>query len=92
MGTIAARKFAQILRNAENVIAMELLSACQALDLLAPLKPAAAVKAVHEHIRKTVPFAKEDRIFSKDVEAIKAMMVSGELMKVVEQAVGELEW
>lgn len=92
MGTIAARKFAQILRNAENVIAMELLSATQALDLLAPLQPAAAVKAVHEHIRKTVPFAKEDRIFSKDVEAIKAMMVSGELMTVVEKAVGQLEW
>lgn len=92
MGTIAARKFAQILRNAENVVAMELLSATQALDLLAPLKSAAAVKAAHEHIRKTVPFAKEDRIFSKDVEAIKAMMVSGELMTVVEKAVGQLEW
>ncbi|MBO9665574.1 MAG: histidine ammonia-lyase [Bdellovibrio sp.] len=92
MGTIAARKFAQILRNAENVVAMELLSATQALDLLAPLKPAAAVKAAFDHIRKTVPYAKEDRIFSKDVEAIKAMMVSGDLMKVVESAVGELEW
>lgn len=92
MGTIAARKFAQILRNAENVVAMEMLSACQALDLIAPLKPSAAVKAVHEHIRKTVPFAKEDRIFSKDVEAIKAMMNSNELLAVVQKAVGELEW
>lgn len=92
MGTIAARKFAQILRNAENVVAMELLSACQALDLLAPAKPAAAVAAVHAHIRKTVPFAKEDRIFSKDVEAIKAMMSSGEIMAVVNKTVGELEW
>ena len=92
MGTIAARKFAQILRNAEHVVAMELLSGAQALDLIAPLKPAAAVKAVHEHIRKTVPFAKEDRIFHKDVEAIKAMMVSGELMSVIEKTVGELEW
>ncbi|WP_374074354.1 histidine ammonia-lyase [Bdellovibrio bacteriovorus] len=92
MGTIAARKFAQILRNAENVVAMEMLSACQALDLLAPLKPSAAVKAAYDHIRKTVPFANEDRIFSKDVEAIKAMMNSNELMAVVSKAVGELEW
>lgn len=92
MGTIAARKFAQILRNAENVVAMELLSACQAIDLLAPLKPTAAVAAVHEHIRKTVPFAKEDRIFSKDVNAIRNMMTSGELMAAVEKAVGPLEW
>ncbi len=92
MGTIAARKFTQILRNAENVVAMELLSATQALDLLAPLQPNAAVKAAFEHIRKTVPFAKEDRVFSKDVEAIKGMMVRGELMAAVEKSVGSLEW
>ena len=92
MGTIAARKFAQILRNAENVVAMEMLSATQALDLLAPLKPAAAVAAAHAEIRKFVPFAKEDRIFSKDVEAIKALMVNGQLLKAVSRAVGDLEW
>lgn len=92
MGTIASRKFTQILRNAENVVAMELLSACQALDMIAPLKPTAGVKAAYDCIRKVVPFAKEDRIFSKDVEAIKALMTSGELMKAVHSAVGELEW
>lgn len=92
MGTIAARKFNQILKNAEHVVAMEFLSATQAIDLLAPLKPNAAVQAVHEHIRKTVPFAKEDRIFHKDVEAIKAMMLNNELLDVVRKAVGELEW
>ncbi len=92
MGTIAARKFNQILKNAENVVAMELLSATQSLDLLNPLKPNKAVKAVHELIRTKVPFAKEDRIFSKDVEEIKKLMVSGEIMKTVEASVGELEW
>ncbi len=92
MGTIAARKFAQILRNAENVVAMEMLSACQALDLLAPLKPTAAVKAAYDLIRKDVPFAKEDRVFSKDVEVIKALMNSNELQKVVNKTIGDLEW
>lgn len=92
MGTIAARKFKQILQNAENVVAMEMLSATQSIDLIAPLKPAAAVNAVHEYIRKTVPFATEDRIFSKDVEAIKKMMLSNEISQVVTKTVGELEW
>lgn len=92
MGTIAARKFTQILRNAEHVVAMEMLSATQALDLIAPLQPTAAVKAAHECIRQTVPFAKEDRIFSKDVEAIKALMNSNKLLNVVQNTVGELEW
>lgn len=92
MGTIAARKFAQILRNAENVVAMEILSACQALDLLTPLKPNAAVKAAFDHVRKTIPFAKEDRVFSKDIEAIKGMMTSNALLSVVQKTVGDLEW
>jgi len=92
MGTIAARKFEKILRNAENVVAMEMLSACQALDLLAPLKPSAAVKAAYEHIRKTVPFAKEDRYFAKDVEAIKGLMTRNEILAAAKGAVGELEW
>lgn len=92
MGTIAARKFEKILRNAENVVAMELLSACQALDILAPLKPSSAVKVAYDHIRTKVPFAKEDRYFAKDVEAIREMLVNNGITKVVETAVGELEW
>lgn len=92
MGTIAARKFNQILKNAEYVVAMEMLSATQAIDLLAPLKPAAAVKAVHELIRTKVPFAKEDRIFHNDVKMIHSMMLSNEISKTLESAAGTLEW
>lgn len=92
MGTIAARKFHKVLQNAEHVIAMELLSASQAIDLVAPLKPAAAVRSVHERIRKDVPFAKEDRIFGRDIEAIKKIMLNNDLSKVVQQTIGELEW
>ncbi|HEY8271396.1 MAG TPA: histidine ammonia-lyase [Pseudobdellovibrionaceae bacterium] len=92
MGTIAARKFEKILRNAENVVSMELLSACQALDLLAPLKPTAAVQAAYDHIRKQVPFAKEDRYFAKDVAVIREMLTKNEILQSVKAAVGELEW
>ncbi|MBC7371219.1 MAG: histidine ammonia-lyase [Bdellovibrionaceae bacterium] len=92
MGTIAARKFEKILRNAENVVAMEFLSACQALDLLAPLKPSAAVAEAHAYIRKSVPFAREDRIFAKDVAQIRLMMQKNELTHLAESSVGPLEW
>lgn len=92
MGTIAARKFAQILRNAENVVAMELLSACQALNMIEPLEPAAGVKAAFTYIRSKVPYAKEDRVFANDINAIREMMNSGELYKAVVGSVGELEW
>ena len=92
MGTIAARKFGQIVRNAENIVAMELLSSAQALDFLAPLKPAGAVAPVHALIRKTVPFAAEDRVFANDIEAIKVLIRSDEIMDCVSAAVGQLEW
>jgi len=92
MGTIAARKFSQILENAENVIAMELLSGAQAIDLLTPLKPAAGVQAAYECIRKVVPFAAEDRIFSKDVRALRDLIRSHALVNAVVAQVGALEW
>ena len=92
MGTIAARKFGQIVDNVENVIAMEFLSATQALDLLKPLKPASTVLKAYDVIRSEVPFAKEDRVFAKDVEKIKTLMRNGLLMNAITSTVGDLEW
>lgn len=91
MGSIAARKFQLIVDNAQNVIAMELLSACQALDLIAPLKPAAAVELAFNFIRKEVPFAKEDRIFGKDVAIINSFISNRSLILEVNKKFGELE-
>lgn len=91
MGTIAARKFVQILANAQNVVAMELLSSAQALDMLAPLKPAAAVAKAHEVIRQRVPFAKVDRIFAKDVQELLKLIKNRELLLAVESVVGTFE-
>jgi histidine ammonia-lyase len=92
MGTIAARKFGQIVRNAENIVAMELLSASQALDFHKPLKAAGAVQPVHDLLRTKVPFADEDRIFATDVETIKSMIRSDEILNCVHAAIGGLEW
>lgn len=92
MGTIAARKFQQITGNAENIVAMELLSACQALDLLKPLKPSGCVLKAFESIRQVVPFAVEDRVFAQDIGAIRTLIQSGRLTTLLQQNLGELEW
>ena len=92
MGTIAARKFTQILKNAQNVLAMEFLSATQALDMIAPLKPALGVEAAYKEIRKEVPYATVDRIFAKDVNVIRKKIVNGELLRAVEKTTGVLEF
>lgn len=92
MGTIAARKFRQITGNAENIVAMELLTATQALDLLKPLRPVGAVLAAYERIRQDVPFAEEDRVFAKDIAKIRDLIRSEELSSLVQKTVGDLEW
>ncbi len=84
MGTIAARKFARILENVKNILAMELLGASQGLGFLEPLKPTAGVLAAYEKIREKVSFAKEDRVFSEDIEKIRTLIDDGSLSKVSE--------
>lgn len=91
MGTIAARKLGQVVRNSESVAAMELLCATQALDFLKPLKPAASVQSAYSLIRKHVPFAEKDRVFSLDVETIRNLIRKGDLLKTIESSVGQLE-
>jgi len=92
MGTIAARKLGKIVRNAENIVAMELLCASQALGILEPMNSSAAVKAAYDVIRKHVPFANEDRVFQKDIEKIKELIRDHSLLNAVKDSVGDLEW
>lgn len=90
MGTIAARKFSQILENATQVISLELLSACQGLDLLKPLTPAAGVKRAFSVLRSQVPFAEKDRIFAFDQRKIRELITQGTIVEEVENEVGSL--
>jgi histidine ammonia-lyase len=91
MGTIAARKFRQVIENAENIVAMEILSASQALDLLKPLESAGVVLGAHAIVRTQVPFAAHDRVFSDDIAAIKEMILNDALINHIVKTVGELE-
>lgn len=91
MGTIAARKGTQILRNAQNVVAMELLSATQGLDLLSPLKTSKPLEAIKGYIREEVPYAEKDRVFSYDINCIYNMIQSRKLVTFIEDQVGSLE-
>ncbi len=92
MGSIAARKLGQIVKNAENVCAMEFLCASQAIDFLKPLRPSKALAGALKCIREKVPFAEKDRAFYKDIEAIRNLIRSGELLKSVTDVTGDLEW
>lgn len=70
MGMTAALKLAQIVRNTELILAIELLSAAQGLEFLKPLKPAARLQTVYERVRAIVPPLERDRQLSHDIEAL----------------------
>ena len=90
MGTIAARKNRTIIDNAQNVIAIELLCATQALDLFTNLKPGRGTKAAYDTIRQTIAHLETDRILAADIACMRGLMQSGEILKAVETAVGDL--
>jgi histidine ammonia-lyase len=79
MSMAAALKATRALDLAQHVIAVELLCACQALDLLAPLATSAPLARVHDLIRTRVPPLEEDRPPSPDIAEITALIASGEL-------------
>jgi len=90
MGTFAARKAAEIIRNLETVLAIELICACQALDLRAPVKPAKATNAVLDLVRQRIPFTKDDRLMHKDINLAKNLIQSGLVITECEKYCGTL--
>jgi len=91
MGTISARKCREIVKNTENVIAIELLCGAQAMDLFTNTKPGEGTIAAYEVIRSVVSHLDVDRILSKDIASIKHHMRSGKILESVEKMVGKLK-
>ena len=91
MGTVSARKCREIVGNAADVIAIELLCAAQALDLFTNMKPGEGTLAAYRVIRKAVPHLEKDRILSTDIAAIGQLMRNGKILKAVEKKVDALQ-
>ena len=91
MGTISARKCREIIKNAEQVIAIELLCVAQALDLFTNMKPGEGTLAAYTVIRNAVPHLDADRILHKDIDAVKQLMRNGQILDAVEKKVGKLK-
>jgi len=91
MGMTAARHAREVVSNAEVVIALEALVAAQALDLRAPLEPAAATGAARGAIRERVAFLDADRELGSDIAAVTELLRTGALLESVEGRLGRLD-
>src|SRR6186713_1891329 len=74
MGSISGRKLVQVIENLEYILAIELLTACQAIEFRRPLKSSELLEFAHDCVRKYVSFASEDRIFADDINKVKEMI------------------
>ena len=70
MGSISGRKFNRVLDNLEYIMAIELLSAAQAIEFRKPLKSSPMLEFAHDYVRQHVGFAEEDRIFADDINKV----------------------
>lgn len=91
MGTIGARKAAEIIKNTEAVIAIEVLAACQAYEFRKPLLPSVSFRAVYELVRSVSPKITKDRPFYMDIEKMVELVRSYKILQSAEAAIGPLK-
>ncbi len=83
MGLAAARKVRRAVSNLEYVVAVELMCAAQALELLKPLKPGRGVQRAYEIVREHVPPLDGDRVLTPDIEALRSAIRAGRFAELV---------
>ncbi|MDZ7680966.1 MAG: aromatic amino acid lyase [Fodinibius sp.] len=67
MGSISALKLLEVYENVEQVLAIELFTAAQALDFRKPMRPGRGVEIAHSFVRDAIPHAEEDHYFKDDI-------------------------
>jgi histidine ammonia-lyase len=85
MGSISGRKLSKVLDNLEYILAIELLTACQAIEFRRPLRSSELLEFAHEYVRQFVSFAEEDRIFADDIEKIKNIIADFSFVRQVNE-------
>jgi histidine ammonia-lyase len=90
MGMTSANKACVVVDNVTRVLGIELMTACQALDLRAPLRPGQALQDVLARVRKDIAFAPVDRAFGQDMQKAIALARTDELLQLARRHAPEL--
>jgi histidine ammonia-lyase len=81
MGMLAALKARQAAELLRTVLSIELLCACQALDLRSPLASSRPLTRVLARVRAEIPPMWEDRMIHDDILKAGALIDSGEIVR-----------
>jgi len=77
MGMSGARRLGRMLENLRHTIAIELLCACQGIDLLAPLQTGTLARRAYASVRAKSHMLSEDRPLAPDIEAVGELVADG---------------
>ena len=83
MGMSGARRLGRMLENLRHTIAIELLCACQGIDLLAPLKTGTLATKAYAAVRAKSSKVIQDRPLASEIEAVSALLAEGALAQVL---------
>jgi len=83
MGMSGARRLERMLINLRNTLAIELLCACQGIDLLAPLQTGKLARKGYEAVRAKSAKVVEDRPLAPEIEAVSALIANGTIAAVL---------
>jgi histidine ammonia-lyase len=83
MGMSGARRLDRMLGNLRHILAIELLCACQGIDLLAPLKTGIISMKAYAAVRAKSSKVVEDRPLADEIKAISELIASGEFAQLV---------
>ena len=67
MAANAGTKLTKVIKNLERILAIEFMTASQALEFRSPKQSSPFITELTEEYRKVVPFVDEDRFLSKDM-------------------------
>ncbi|MBI5463700.1 MAG: histidine ammonia-lyase, partial [Ignavibacteriales bacterium] len=93
MGSISAQKAWKVLKNAQTVLAIELMCACQGLDFARSLgngklmKAGKGTEAAYAYVRSLIPRLRQDRVLHGDIQKLLPAIVTGVLLRKVDKAI-----
>jgi histidine ammonia-lyase len=83
MGMSGSRRLRPMLDNLRNIIAIELLAACQGIDLLAPLRTGKEAQKAHALARSVSPRVEQDRSLAADIAAVAGQIADGSYQRIL---------
>jgi histidine ammonia-lyase len=83
MGMSGARRLERMLKNLGHTVAIELLCACQGIDLLAPLNTGTLAQKAYATVRIKSRMLSIDRPLAPDIEAVSALVADGAIAAIL---------